>query len=117
MPPGALTAYADDAALADEGLRITFEDLAAFPPTLVHSGSREMLAADCTELARRIRAAGFHVEHRVWPGLMHVFQAMTAVIPESAAALDHIADFITTHLPADAEASRPATNHQEAAIA
>ena len=57
-----------------------------------------MLAADSTELARRIRRAGFPVQHRVWPGQMHVFPALTRLMPESRAALKEIADFIVTHL-------------------
>lgn len=99
-----LDTYADAAARADDGLRISFDDIDAFPPTLVHAGSREMLGSDCTELARRIRNAGFEVTHRVWPGQMHVFQAMTAVIPESGPALDEIARFIGDRLPAAAAA-------------
>ncbi|HJQ05819.1 MAG TPA: alpha/beta hydrolase [Nocardioides sp.] len=94
-----LQQYADDAALLDDGLRIAFDDLADFPPTLVHAGSREMLAGDATELARRLEGAGFTVDLRIWPGLMHVFQAMTAVLPESSAGLAAIADFVDTHLP------------------
>lgn len=107
-----MAAYADAETLLNEGLRIEFDDLDAFPPTLVHVGSREMLASDCTELVRRLRAAGFGVDYRVWPGLMHVFQAMTAILPESAAALDEIAAFITAHLPA---ASAPPLTPAESA--
>lgn len=94
-----LELYADASALAHDGLRIDFEDLSHFPPTLIHAGSREMLAADCTELARRIRKAGFTVEHRSWPGQMHVFQAMTAIMPESRVALAEVGRFIQSHLP------------------
>ncbi|WP_275292467.1 alpha/beta hydrolase [Amycolatopsis sp. La24] len=94
-----LRRYADEEALRSDALRVAFDDLEHFPPALVHAGSREMLAADATELARRIEAAGFTVDHRIWPGLMHVFQAMTAVLPESEAGLAAIADFIETHLP------------------
>jgi acetyl esterase/lipase len=83
----------------NERLRIEFDDLDGFPPTLVHAGSREMLAADCTELVRRLSGAGFDVEYRVWPGLMHVFQAMTRVMPESKAALAEISAFIGLQLP------------------
>lgn len=94
-----LSQYADQAAQADDGLQITFEDIEEFPPTLIHVGSREMLAADCTELARRITAAGFEVQYRVWPGQMHVFQAMTALLPESKVALEEIGEFVAHHLP------------------
>lgn len=95
-----LARYADAEAMLDDGLRIEFDDIDRFPPTLVHAGSREMLAADCTDLVRRLKGAGLEVEYRVWPGLMHVFQAMTALMPESPVALDEIATFITTHLSA-----------------
>ncbi|WP_290851034.1 alpha/beta hydrolase [Gordonia sp. (in: high G+C Gram-positive bacteria)] len=94
----ALGGYFDHPA-AHHAARIDFTDVDCFPPTLVHNGSREMLAGDCTELTRRLRAAGFEAKHRVWPGLMHVFQAMTAVFPESDAALSDIAEFITGRLP------------------
>lgn len=94
-----LLTYADAEAQRDEGLRIDFRGVHAFPPVLIHAGSREMLGADCTELARRIRGAGFEVEHRVWPGQMHVFQAMTVVFPESHVAIADIARFVATHLP------------------
>lgn len=102
-----MATYADGKTLLDDGLRISFDDLDAFPPTLVHAGSREMLAADATELARRLCAAGFTVDHRIWPGQMHVFQAMTAVMPESHAALDAIAAFLETHVPRTATQPTP----------
>lgn len=94
-----LKRYADKTAQEHEGLRIAFDDLAQFPPMLAHCGSREMLAADCTELARLLSAAGFAVDHRVWPGQMHVFQALTAVVPESRPALAAIGTFVAAHLP------------------
>lgn len=89
-----LSAYADDKASRHAGLHLHFDGVGHFPPTLIHAGSREMLAADSTELARRIRGAGFQVEHRVWPGQMHVFQALTSLMPESQVALDDIGRFI-----------------------
>ncbi|GAC57694.1 putative hydrolase [Gordonia hirsuta DSM 44140 = NBRC 16056] len=89
-----LKLYADDSQRADLNRRLFFDDVAGFPPTLIHNGSAEMLSADCTELARRMRRAGLEVQHRVWPGQMHVFQALTAVVPESHRALDEVADFI-----------------------
>jgi hypothetical protein len=39
------------------------------------------------------------VEHRVWPGQMHVFQALTLLMTEATAALDHVGEFVQTHLP------------------
>ena len=101
-----LSQYADAVAQQHQGLCIEFDDLGEFPPTLIQVGSREMLAADSTELARRIRGAGFEVEHRVWPGQMHVFQAFTALMPESEAALEEIGAFV--------QASISGTGHRDA---
>ena len=96
----AMARYADEDAQRHEGLRIAFDDVDAFPPTLVHAGSREMLASDATEFVRRLRGSGFDVEYRVWPGQMHVFQAMTALLPESRVALAEIASFVSRQVPA-----------------
>ena len=90
--------YADDAERDELNGLLTFDDVDDFPPTLIHNGSREMLAADCTELARRMCAAGLPVRHRVWPGQMHVFHALTTVAPESRAALAEVACFIGQNL-------------------
>jgi acetyl esterase/lipase len=106
-----LERYADADARQDPGLRIEFDDMNDFPPTLVHAGSKEMLAADCTELARRIRGAGFLVAHRSWPGQMHVFHALTAVMPESREALHEIGIFIKAHLPAAVVQTQPRQSH------
>ncbi|HWU33102.1 MAG TPA: alpha/beta hydrolase [Marmoricola sp.] len=95
----AVARYADEEAQRHIGLRIEFDDIDTFPPALIHAGSREMLAADATELARRLRAAGFPVEYRVWPGQMHVFQAMTALLPESRVALAEVTRFIGEQVP------------------
>lgn len=99
----ALAHYADEEAQLDDGLRIEFDDVESFPPTLVQAGSREMLAADATEFVRRLRGAGFAVDHQVWPGQMHVFQAI-AMLPESHLALGEVAGFIRARIPTAARA-------------
>lgn len=95
----ALTHYADEGAKTVAARSFEFDTLSDFPPILIHAGSREMLGADCTELARRIRAAGFDVEHRVWPGQMHAFQVLSAVFPEGKVARTEIAEFLDRQLP------------------
>ncbi|WP_183096458.1 alpha/beta hydrolase fold domain-containing protein, partial [Nocardioides stalactiti] len=88
---------------ADRGLpRLTFsfEDAAAFPPVLVQAGGRELLMADAQELARALTDAGGHCELEIWPGQMHVFQALARIVPEAEPALRRAADFIVTELAA-----------------
>lgn len=81
-------------------LTFSFDDAAAFPPTLVQAGSREMLAADAEELARSITEGGGRCALEVWPGQMHVFQALPRIVPEATAALARAGDFVVTELEA-----------------
>ncbi|HTK63643.1 MAG TPA: alpha/beta hydrolase [Pseudonocardia sp.] len=62
-------------------------------PTLIQAGGREMLAADAHHLHRALRGSGTHCELEVWPGQMHVFQAMPRLIPEADPALRRAARF------------------------
>lgn len=64
------------------------------PPTLIQAGGREMLAADAHELHRRLTATGTPCRLEVWPGQMHVFQAMPRLVPEARPALNRAAQFL-----------------------
>ncbi|KAA1426384.1 alpha/beta hydrolase [Nocardioides antri] len=81
-------------------LRLSFDGAGAFPPTLVQAGGREMMAADAEELARALVEAGGRCELEVWPGQMHVFQALARVVPEAALAIARAADFVVAELDA-----------------
>ncbi|WP_203337744.1 alpha/beta hydrolase [Nocardioides limicola] len=94
-----------DLYLADEDpttprVTFTFDDVEGFPATLVQAGAREMLAADAYELATVINRGGGRCTLEVWPGQMHVFQALTRVVPEAEAALRQAADFVVSELAA-----------------
>jgi epsilon-lactone hydrolase len=73
----------------------------ALPPTLIHAGGAEMLAADAIALAEDIRSAGGSCELQVWPDQVHVFQALPRLTPEAAPAMRRIAGFIDEALHAD----------------
>lgn len=81
-------------------LRPSFDRADSFPPTLIQAGGREMLAADAEELARSLAAVGCRCELEVWPGQMHVFQALSRVVPEADAAITKAGAFIDTELQA-----------------
>lgn len=87
-------------------LRLSFDGLRSFPPTLIQAGGREMLAPDAVDLARLLRAVGADCELEVWPGQMHVFQALTTVLPEADRALDRAAGFLLAQLDAADESGR-----------
>lgn len=79
-------------------LRLSFHGAGRFPPTLVQAGGREMLAADAIELARGLESAGASCRLEVWPDQMHVFQALSRIVPEADRALDRAAEFIHEQL-------------------
>jgi acetyl esterase/lipase len=74
-------------------------------PTLIQAGGREMLAADAHHLHRALQASGTHCELEVWPGQMHVFQAMPRLIPEADLALRRAARFATDALALQASSA------------
>jgi acetyl esterase/lipase len=66
----------------------------ALPPTLIHAGGAEFLAADAAALAEAIRSAGGSCALEIWPDQVHVFQALPRLTPEAKPAMREIADFI-----------------------
>ena len=83
-------------------LDLSFAGVDGFPPTLIHVGSREMLLGDSLALAEEIGATTADVELTVWPGQMHVFQALLRVVPEASRALTDVAAFIRDRLDSPA---------------
>ncbi|GAC69623.1 alpha/beta hydrolase [Gordonia soli] len=78
-------------------LRLTLQHGHDLPPVLIQVGGREMLRADAEAAHRLITDAGGVCELRVWPGQIHVFQALPALIPEARPALAEAVDFIARH--------------------
>lgn len=86
-------------------LRFTAADVTGLPPMLVQVGGAEMLAADAEHLAALVHAAGGACELQVWPGQMHVFQALPRLVPEAGPALEHAAAFAVAALERIEEAA------------
>ncbi|MEM1199219.1 MAG: alpha/beta hydrolase [Pseudomonadota bacterium] len=66
---------------------------ANFPPTLVTTGTRDLLLSGCVRLARVMREAGAPVDLRIWEGMWHVFEFFPGT-PEAEASLSEIAAFL-----------------------
>ncbi len=75
-------------------LQLAFGRAAALPPVLIQVGGFEMLQADAVHLDEQLRAAGAVSVLEIWPGMVHVFQALPRVVPEAPAALRRAATFI-----------------------
>lgn len=68
-----------------------------FPPTLITTGTRDLLFSDCARLSTRMRRAGVDVRLHVWEGMWHVFEWWPEV-PEAEESMDEIAEFLREHL-------------------
>ena len=87
-------AYADGRDRRDPALSPLYGDFGPWvPPTLISSGTRDLLLSGCVRLARVMREAGSPVELRVWEGLWHVFEFFDQV-PEGALSLGEFARFL-----------------------
>jgi acetyl esterase/lipase len=68
------------------------------PPVLLQYAETEILCADCTRLAAKLRAAGGDVTEQVWPDAPHVFQIFDGWVPEARDALRGVAGFVRLSL-------------------
>lgn len=75
-------------------LRLDFTGARTLPPMLIQVGDYEMLSADARYLAAELEKAGGTGTLEVWPGMVHVFQALPNLAPEAKVALRRAADFI-----------------------
>lgn len=87
-------AYAGSTPLDHPLVSPLFGDPAGLPPTLIQVGNREVLLGDSTRFAHKARAAGVDVQLEVQDGGWHNYPIWYGV-PEAAAAIASIADFIT----------------------
>lgn len=95
-----LDLYFADEDRAAPRLTLSFDGAGSFPATLVQAGGREMMAADAEALAAALVAAGGRCELEIWPGQMHVFQALSRLVPEAPAAIARAAEFVVAELAA-----------------
>lgn len=64
-----------------------------FPPTIITTGTRDLLQSQAVRLARTLKEAGVVVDLRVWEGLWHVFE-FDDRLPEAHQSLNQISDFL-----------------------
>jgi acetyl esterase/lipase len=95
--PGGMEAvrlYAAGIAPTDWRISPLYGDLAALPPTLLFTGTRDLLYPDSKLFAERLRAAGVDVELVSEPGMFHVWPLID--MPEARKARDRIVAFLST---------------------
>jgi acetyl esterase/lipase len=83
--------------LRDPLLSPLYADLRGLPPTMLMTGSEEVLLSDAIRMADRLRAAGTPVRLEIWPGMMHSWISSRVSIMESRLAVHHLSTFISHH--------------------
>jgi len=68
--------------------------LSNLPPTLIQASDSEMLLDNARRYAAKAKAEGSRVELHTWPGMVHVWQIFTPILPEAEEAFADIEVFI-----------------------
>ncbi len=89
--------YPGGLALTDPAVSPGLGLVDGLPPTIITTGTYDLLMEMCLRLARKLRRAGVPVECNVWPGLWHVFEFYDE-FAESAESLRDIAAFLNREL-------------------
>jgi acetyl esterase/lipase len=71
-----------------------YGDLKDLPPMLIHVGEREMLLDDTVRFIEKARDAGVDAHLKIWPSMVHVFQFLTAIVPEAKQSVNELGMFI-----------------------
>ncbi|MCW2755053.1 MAG: bah 1 [Marmoricola sp.] len=77
---------------SDPLLSPLYADLAGLPPVVLDSSAEDLLGDQDVAFGRAISAAGGTLDHRHYPGLWHVFQALAGIWPVATEALESFAD-------------------------
>lgn len=107
--------YVGGADRSSPRLSLTVRATDHLPPLLVQVGGAEMLVADALLISEAFTTNGHACRLEVWRDQMHVFQALSNLIPEAEIALERAARFIVDELTARRTRSRN-TSSSEVAI-
>ncbi|MEO0493075.1 MAG: alpha/beta hydrolase, partial [Actinomycetota bacterium] len=89
--------YRGDTPVDDPLVSPVHADFTGFPPTLITTGTRDLLLSDCVRISAGMRADGVDVALRVWEGMWHVFEFYRE-LPEARASMAEICQWVGAHL-------------------
>jgi acetyl esterase/lipase len=92
--------YAGDEALSNPLLSPINGDLKGFPPTILISGTRDLLLSDTVRMHRALRKAGVEADLHVYDGQTHAdyLQNLIRHVPECEDAQQEVLKFFDKHL-------------------
>ena len=90
--------YANGRDLKDPMLSPVYGDMRGFPPTILTSGTRDLLLSSTVRVHRKLRQAGVEAVLQVFEGQSHAHYYRDVGAPETKEAFDEIARFFDKHL-------------------
>ncbi len=90
--------YANGHDLADPMLSPIYGDFSGFPPTILTSGTRDLLLSNTVRVHRKLRQAGVEADLHVYEGQAHAHYLFDDTAPETAEVFGEIAAFFDKHL-------------------
>jgi monoterpene epsilon-lactone hydrolase len=90
--------YANGHDLKDPMLSPVYGDMHGFPPTILTSGTRDLLLSSTVRVHRKLRQAGVDAVLQVFEGQSHAQYYRDVSAPETKEAFEEIARFFDRHL-------------------
>jgi len=90
--------YANGHDLKDPMLSPLFGDMHGFPPTILTTGTRDLLLSNTVRVHRKLRQAGVNAVLEVYEGQAHAQYYRDVTAPETKEAFAEIAQFFDKHL-------------------
>jgi acetyl esterase/lipase len=90
--------YANGHDLKDPLLSPVYGDMKGFPPTILTSGTRDLLLSNTVRVHRKLRQAGVEATLQVFEGMSHAHYIRDDTAPETREAFEEIAAFFDKHL-------------------
>jgi acetyl esterase/lipase len=90
--------YAAGHDLHDPLISPVYGDMAGFPPTILTSGTRDLLLSNTVRVHRKLRQAGVEAILQIFEGQSHAHYLFDDSAPESKEAFAEISDFFDRHV-------------------
>jgi acetyl esterase/lipase len=90
--------YAAGRDLKDPLLSPVYGDMGGFPPTILTSGTRDLLLSNTVRVHRKLRQANIEAVLQVYEGQSHAHYLRDDTAPETREVFEEIARFFDKHL-------------------
>jgi len=90
--------YANGHDMKDPLLSPVYGDMKGFPPTILTSGTRDLLLSNTVRVHRKLRQAGVEATLQVYEGMSHAHYFRDDTAPETKEVFEEISGFFDHHL-------------------